>query len=407
MRAVNTNKKAVGELLEAFSRTTEEIFSLEEFKKLLLSGKQLNMKFGIDVTAPDLHIGHAVNLWMYRKLQELGHKLIFIIGDFTTRIGDPTGRSKTRPVVSLKTIKKNAKAFIKQAMMILHNKPGLIEIRKNSEWLGKMSAEQLLSLMSLVTHERLVARDMFRERVKEGKPIYEHELVYPILQGYDSVASKSDLTIIGSDQLYNEMMGRFFQEKFGQAPQVIITTKITPGIDGKKKQSKSLGNYIGLAHSPREKFGRIMSIPDSLIFDYFKVYTEVPMPKIARMKKKISLDPMKYKLLLAKEIVKRYHGESVAEKELEWFKKTFSERQLPEDAPRVFIGKDKAAIFEILRQCFSPKEKSNSQLRRLIRDGAVKVNGRTVKEVDRKILLSPGIQVKVGKRRWFNVFYRL
>jgi tyrosyl-tRNA synthetase len=404
MRKVISEAKVIQEVIDSFSRTTEEIFSLEELKKLLSAGRQLRMKFGVDVTAPDLHIGHAVNLWMYRKLQELGHKIIFLIGDFTTQIGDPTGKSKTRPIISPEEIRKNAEAFIKQAEMVLHDDPDLVEVRRNSEWYDKLSAKELLSLMSMITHDRLMAREMFRKRIQEGKEIYEHELVYPILQGYDSVMLQADLTIIGSDQLYNEMMGRFFQEKFRQAPQVIITTKITPGIDGTEKQSKSLGNYIGLAHSPREKFGRIMSMPDNLIIEYFKVYTEVPLEEITQMERDLPSDPMKFKLLLAKEIVKRYHGEKVAEEELQWFKKTFSEQQIPEDAPMISLGSDSASAFEILRKCFVPGEKSNSEIKQLIRQGAVKVEGRTVKSHEEMILLpTGGIKLKVGKRNWFKI----
>ena len=404
MKKVISDPKVIEEVIDSFSRTTEEIFSLEELKERLSAGRQLRMKFGVDVTAPDLHIGHAVNLWMYRKLQELGHKVIFLVGDFTTQIGDPTGKSRTRPIIPLEEIKKNAEAFIKQAKMILIDDPNLLEVRRNSEWYDKLSAKELLSLMSMVTHERLIAREMFRKRMQEGKEIYEHELVYPILQGYDSVVLQADLTIIGSDQLYNEMMGRFFQEKFGQPPQVIITTKITPGIDGKEKQSKSLGNYIGLAHSPREKFGRVMSIPDNLIIDYFKVYTEVPLEEIAQIEKDLPSDPMKFKLLLAKEIVKRYHGEKVAQEELEWFKRTFSERQFPEDAPVISLGSNSATVFEILRKCFSLKEKSNSEIRRLIIQGAVKIDNRTAESPEEKVLLpNGGIKLKVGKRHWFKI----
>ena len=404
MRKVISEPQVVQEVIGSFSRTTEEIFSLEELKKLLSAGRQLKMKFGVDVTAPDLHIGHAVNLWMYRKLQELGHKIIFLIGDFTTQIGDPTGKSRTRPIIPPEEIKKNAEAFIKQVKMVLHDDPNLVEVVRNSEWYDKLSAKDLLSLMSMVTHERLMTREMFRKRAQEGKEIYEHELVYPILQGYDSVMLQADLTIIGSDQLYNEMMGRFFQEKFGQTPQVIITTKITPGIEGKQKQSKSLGNYIGLAHSPKEKFGRIMSMPDNLIIKYFKVYTEIPLEEIARMERDLPSDPMRFKLVLAKEIVHRYHGKKVAEEELRWFKKTFSEQQIPEEAPVISLGRQSANAFEILRGCFTPKEKSNSEIRRLIKQGAVRVDSRTVESQEEVILLPiGGIKLKVGKRDWFKI----
>lgn len=401
---INTDPKKIKEVIDSFARTTEEIFSLKELKKILLSGKQLRMKYGVDVTAPDLHIGHAVNLWMYRALQELGHKIVFLIGDFTTQIGDPTGKNKTRPIIPLEEIKKNAEAFIDQAKMVLHTDPELMEIRRNAEWFDKTSAKELLSLMSMVTHDRLTARDMFRKRLVEGKEIYEHELIYPILQGYDSKMLEADLTIIGSDQLYNEMMGRFYQEKFGQNPQVIITTKITPGIDGKEKQSKSLGNFIGLSHTPREKFGRLMSMPDSLIITYFKVYTEVSLEEIADMEKEVEKDPMKFKLALAKEIVKRYHGEEAAEAEVQWFRQTFSEREMPAETPTVSLKTNTADLFQILRHCFTEAEKSNSEIMRLIKQKAVKVNGETIDDSKKTLSISDKyLEVKVGKRNWFRV----
>ncbi len=396
--------EVIDEVIDSFSRTTDEIFSLEELKKLLLSGKQLVMKYGVDVTAPDIHIGHAVNLWMYRRLQELGHKAVFLIGDFTTQIGDPTGRNKTRPIISEREIERNSQMFIKQAMMVLRKEKNLFEVKRNSEWYNRMQAKELLSLMSMVTNERLLSREMFRKRIKEKAEIYEHELIYPILQGYDSVMLKADLTIIGTDQLYNEMMGRFFQEKFSQPSQVIITTKITPGIDGREKQSKSWGNYIGLNHSPREKFGRIMSIADNLIIEYLKVYTEIPLKDITQIEKDLDLNPMKYKFLLAKEIVRRYHGEKTAKQEEEWFKKTFSRGEIPKDSPKMRMGIDTATILQILRKCFSVKEMSNSDLRRLIKQGGVKVNGNKVQKPEENIRLEKEeIEIKAGKRNWFKV----
>ncbi len=401
---IKSDKKSVEELLKYFSRTIDEVFSLEELKKMLLSGRQLRMKFGMDVTAANLHIGHAVNFWMYRKLQDMGHKMVFLVGDFTTKIGDPTGKDETRPIIPEKEIKKNSEEFIKQAMIVLRGDPKLVEIRRNSEWYDKMSAEQLLSLMSLITHNKLLTRDMFQKRVREQRQIYEHELIYPILQGYDSVMLKSDLTIVGSDQLYNEMMGRFFQEKFGQQPQVVITTKITPGIDGKEKQSKSLGNYIGLRHSPREKFGRIMSIPDGLIIDYFKVYTELPLEEIEKIKKNMAAHPMEAKLTLAEAIVVRYHGEKIAAEERKWFQSTFSEGRTPKNIPQIKLGSKKASAFDMARKCFSRKEKSNSQIIRLFKQGAIKISDKTVKDpVGKMELTKEGMVLKVGKRRWFRV----
>ncbi len=404
-KKIISDPASVHALLDEFSRTTEDIISMEEFKKLLLYGKQLRFKYGVDVTAPDLHMGHAVNLWMYRRLQELGHKVVFLIGDFTTQIGDPSGRNKLRPIIPLEEIKKNTKEFMRQALLVLHKEPALLEIRKNSEWYDKMPAKKLLSLMSLVTHDRLMSRDMFRARVQEGKEIYEHELIYPILQGYDSVILKADATIIGTDQLYNEMMGRFFQEKFDQPAQVVVTTKITHGLDGKEKQSKSLGNYIGLTFSPREKFGKVMTLLDSLIVEYFKVYTDVPLSAIALIEKNLMpSDPMKAKLQLAWEITKRYHGEKSANQEREWFTNTFSKKEVPADIPFVALPSSTATVFDIVRACFSVKEKSNSDIRRLIQQRGVTIGDTTPSDPTLKISpLKEGTIIKIGKRHWFRI----
>ena len=232
-------------LLSDIARTTEEIFSLDQLRERLNSKKKLTIKFGADVTASFLHLGHAVNLWMMRRFQEDGHKVIFLIGDFTTRIGDPTGKADTRPQIQRENIERDGQAFIEQIKNILiTDDPEVFEVRKNSEWFDKMSVDKFLSLISLTTHSRLISRDMFQKRIQENKEIYTHELIYPILQGYDSFELDSDLTIVGSDQLFNEMMGKFYQEKFGQRPQTIITSKITPGLSGGPKQSKSLNNYV-------------------------------------------------------------------------------------------------------------------------------------------------------------------
>ena len=398
--AIVTAPHIIDAVISDFARTTDEIFTLEELRRQLSSGKQLRMKYGVDVTAPYLHIGHAVNLWMYRRLQELGHKIIFLIGDFTTQIGDPTGKNKTRPVLPEEEIQTNADAFIEQAFMVLHRDDEVVEVRRNSEWLANMNANQLLSLLSMITHSRLISRDMFQRRINDNEDIYMHELVYPILQGYDSVALNSDLTIIGSDQLFNEMVGRTYQEKFSQAAQTIITTRITPGTDGKHKQSKSLNNYIGLGHSPREKFGRIMSIPDELIIQYFEVYTDVPLKEVARLRNLMAEDPFGCKLLLAERIVARYHGDDTASEEREWFIKTFSQRQAPADAPVVKVTSANLTAFSLLRQCLD-ESISNRELRRLFHQGGIRVDEQVIKDVDQVLTLPAA--VKVGKRKWFRV----
>ena len=398
-KPLNSNKK----LLESFARTSEEIFSLNEFEELLKSGKQIRIKYGVDVTSPFLHIGHAVNLWMMRELQELGHKVIFLIGDFTTQIGDPTGRSDTRPIIPREEIEKNAEEFIRQAKMVLRfDDPNLLEIRKNSEWFSEYSLADFLKLLAMVTHARLISRDMFQRRIEKQEDIYMHEMIYPILQGYDSYVLESDLTIIGSDQLFNEMLGRFYQQKLGQKSQVIITTKITPGIDGKAKQSKSLDNYIGLGHSSRDKFGRSMKIPDELIVDYLKIYTNVPMDEISRVEKEILSDPMKWKKFLAREILKRYHNEADVQNEQEWFENTFSKKITPDDIPVLEVDESQWVAIDLVKKHFD-KSKSNSELRRLFKQGAVSLNDRKISAFDEKVDVASEDVVKVGKRTWFKV----
>jgi tyrosyl-tRNA synthetase len=390
-------------ILHDFARTTASIFTADELRALLDSGRRLRIKYGVDVTAPYLHIGHAVNLWMIRRLQDLGHTVLFLIGDFTTRIGDPTGRAKGRPVISREQIEANAERFIAQARMVLRfDDPALLEIRRNSEWYERMSTGELLELLAMVTHARLFGRDMFQERMRQGVDIHMHELIYPLLQGYDSVMLRSDLTIIGSDQLFNEMLGRFYQARFGHPPQVVLTTKITPGIDGKAKQSKSLGNYIGLAHSPRDKFGRTMRLPDALIGEYLRVYTDLPLDEVAAIETRAAEDPMQAKLGLAREIVRRYHGPETADAERDWFIATYSARRAPEDAPELTLDTASMSVLELLRHHFGPR-KSNGELRRLCAQGGVTRNGESLRDPDVCLELHDGDLFRTGRRVWFRV----
>ena len=351
-----------------------------------------------------MHIGHAVNLWMYRAMQDLGHKVILLLGDFTTQIGDPTGRNRTRPTLSPEEIERNAHAIRSQALKILRTEPEVLEVRRNTEWLNAMTPADLLRLMSNVTVDKLLSRDMFRKRTADGAPIAAHELIYPLLQGWDSVRLESDLTIIGSDQLYNEMMGRLLQERQGKPAQVIITTKITPGIDGGEKQSKSIGNYIGIDHSPREKFGRLMRVPDALVEQYLVIYTELPESGVAEIAAKQKIHPVEAKYDMAGAIVARYHGAGTAQAERDWFRRTFSERLAPEDAVSVEIDQHNPTAYELVRAITGPEE-SNAAVRRLIVQGGVSFDGRQVLDTDERIDLTSetGIPVKIGKRRWFKV----
>lgn len=400
---INKNDK-IEKLLTLFGRTTDQYFTLEDFKKKIASGRNLRIKYGVDVTAPFLHIGHAVNLWMMRELQELRHKVVFLIGDFTTKIGDPTGRLETRPVVPQEEIEKNAKEFIKQASSILKTNPDVFEVRRNSEWFDAMPTAKFVNLLSMVTHSRLISRDMFQERIKNNREIYMNEIIYPILQGYDSAMVESDLTIIGTDQLFNEMMGRFFQEKFNQEPQVIITSKITPGIRGKEKQSKSLGNYIALEDDASDKFWKVMSIPDNLIIQYLEVYTTVNLDKVRDYEKALKskkINPRDVKLFLAESIVERYHGYETASKERTAFLKAFSEHKIPFDAPEVKISSKKISALNLLKILLP--DISNSERRRLITQSGVRINDNEVKSAVELLGVKDGDIVQVGKTRWWRL----
>ena len=394
--------KKIDSVLAHFDRTADQYFSREELRKKLAAGKPLRIKYGVDVRTPLLHIGHAVNLWLMRYLQDLGHKVVFVIGDFTTRIGDPDGRLETRPLMSQEELGDNIQSFLDQAKMVLRfDNPNLIEIRRNSEWYDKLSMSAFIDLASLVTQARLLSRDTFRARIAHNREIYVHETLYPILQGYDSLIVESDLTIIGSDQLFNESMGRFLQEKHGKEPQSIITTQITPGVDGRGKQSKSQGNYIGLLHSPRDKFGRTMSIPDQLIEMYFKMYTDVEMNEIARISDALESDPRAAKLKLAHAIVARYHGKGIADAEEEYFEHTISRGMAPEVIPTLAVMGPRIETLDLV--ALARYGKSRSDTRRLIRQGGVEINGEKIKDPEALLTVKTNDILKVGKRNWFRI----
>lgn len=387
--------------LDLLSRTTDQLFSFGELQKKIDSGKQLRIKYGVDVTAPFLHLGHAVNLWMMRHLQEKGHKVVFLIGDFTTRIGDPTGKSETRPLINRETIDKNAEDFIRQVSTILLTDENVFEVRRNSEWFDKMGTSDFMGLLSMVTHSRMISRDMFQKRIKENKEIYLHEMLYPVLQGYDSFMLNSDITIVGSDQLFNEMMGRFYQEKLGQEQQIIITTRITAGIDGKAKQSKSLNNYIAISDTAREMFGKVMSLPDHLIIDFFEVYTERKSTEIDNYKKEINSgkNPMTFKKELGKAIIERYFDKETAFKEQEWFEEVFSKKSIPDDIKEHSVTAD-MNMLEVISS--TENSLSRSEIKRLITQGAISVNDVKI-ALEESTLPEDGSILRIGKRGLYKI----
>lgn len=391
-------------IAQFFERNIDECVTRPELEAKLKSGRQLIIKIGIDPTSPLLHLGHAVNLWKMRELQELGHKVVFLIGDFTCLIGDPTGRTKARPVLSREEIEKNAKDYQKQAEMILLKDPKVFEVRRNSEWYRKMPLEFFLSLLAMITHQKLIQREMFQKRIKAGEEIYMHEILYPILQSYDSVMLKSDVTVIGSDQLFNEMIGRFYQERFSQTPQSIVTTVITPGIDGIEKMSKSLGNYIALLDSAEDKFGKIMSIPDNLIPMYMKVYTKIPLKEVDEFGNKLErslINPRDAKLRLAFEVVKLYHGEKAAGKAQEEFTKVFAEKQKPSEVGTKKLEIRNWKLVDLLVE--TGLAKSKGEARRLIIQGGVKVDDVKKTDPNEIIEIKKETIVQVGPRHFLKV----
>lgn len=391
-------------VLERLRRTTDTIIGEADLIERLASGRPLRIKYGVDCTAPDLHLGHAVNLWIMRYLQDLGHRVVFLLGDLTTRIGDPTGRSETRPVLTPAEIDANAASFLDQISLVLRTDPAVFEVRRNSEWYDAMDVATLLGLFSQVTQAQLMARDMFRERVAAGREIALHELTYPVLQGYDSFALDSDLTIVGSDQLFNEQLGRHFQQRLGAEPQVVITTTITPGIDGGAKQSKSLKNYIALTDTPKDKFGKLMSLPDSLIAEYARVYTELPLDQVAVLGEAAEHGgpPARdAKLRLASAVVTRYHGANSAKAERAAFIDLFTHRGEPTDIPEVLVDSANPTVLRLLRAA-RPQD-SNSELRRLIKQGAVSIDNRKALSPDQTVSFTAPITLRSGPHTFHRI----
>lgn len=378
----------------------EEIIGQKELEQKMLTGKKLTVKFGADPTRPDLHLGHAVPLRKMREFQDLGHKVVFLIGDATTKIGDPTGKDKTRPVMTDQEIKKNAETYIKQASKILKTDKKLLEIRYNSEWFSKMKFYDFLKLMTMTTTARVLERDMFQKRMKNGHDVGLHELVYPIMQGYDSVELKADVVLLGNDQKFNELFGRHYQEKFGQEPQAMMITRLLVGTDGTEKMSKSLDNYIGLTESADQMYGKVMSIPDEAMKEYFDLATDLDWEKEKKD------NPRDTKMLLAFEIAKIYHGEKEAKKSQENFVNVFQKKEAPNKIKSVNIKVNKIKLIEFL--IHSGTAMSMSDARRKIEQGGVSIDGE--KFLDFKAELNKKDHnkkiIKVGKLHFCKIVFK-
>ncbi|TFE66549.1 tyrosine--tRNA ligase [Methylacidiphilum caldifontis] len=372
--------------LALLTKGTEQVVSVEELEKLLSLGKKLRVKFGVDPTSPHLHLGHALSLLKLRQFQDLGHQVLLVIGDFTASIGDPSGRNTTRPVISREEILTNAKTYTDQAFKILNKES--IEIFFNGNWFNEMSAEKLLSLGRRVTVNHLLHRQDFHDRISKDQSIFLHEFFYPILQAWDSVKVCADIEIGGRDQLFNMLLGRDFQKDEGMTPQVVITLPILEGLDGVKKMSKSLGNDIGITESPKEMFGKTMSISDELMKRWFLVLFGEELGNCS--------NPMEEKKRLAEKIVTLFHGREEALKAREEFERIFSRREIPQQMPVFSFPQKSMAIVDLLLAVGAVKSKSEG--RRLISQGGVDFQGKKLTDIHSVVELKDGSILRCGKR---------
>ena len=385
------------------NRGTDEILTETDLTKKLKSGKQLVIKAGFDPTAPDLHLGHTVLLNKLRHFQDLGHKVIFLIGDFTGRIGDPSGKNKTRPTLNSKDLIENAKTYEKQVFKIL--KKDLTEIKFNSEWCDQLGADGLIKLASKYNVARMLERDDFNKRFTSNKSIAIHEFLYPLVQGYDSVALKADVECGGTDQKFNLLVGRELQRDYDQDPQVVITVPILEGLDGEKKMSKSLDNYIAIDEDPDEMFGKIMSISDDLMWRWFELLSFMPEEEISKLKDEMDAgkNPRDIKFVLAEELVDRFHEDGDGEKSKEAFLNRFQKGNMPDEIEltEVKIEKDTILLVNLLKD--TNMITSISEGNRLIKQGGIKINSKKVE--DPKLEIPKGTEdiYQVGKRKFLKI----
>ena len=394
--------------LELIRRGSVEIISEEELKrkleKAIKEKRPLRVKAGFDPTAPDLHLGHTVLIQKMRHFQELGHQVIFLIGDFTGLIGDPTGKSETRPPLTPEQVQENAATYKEQIFKILDEDK--TEIAFNSKWMNKMASIDMIRLCAKYTVARMLEREDFKQRFQQQRPIAIHEFIYPLIQGYDSVALEADVELGGTDQTFNLLVGRHIQKEYGQEPQVVITMPLLEGLDGINKMSKSLGNYVGITEEPDSMFGKLMSISDELMFRYYELLSSRSLDEIEQLKRGVekgTVHPKDAKTQLAYELVARYHGEEAAKKARERFEAQFSKGQVPEDVPEHPLPTDsdqKIFLPRLLKE--AGLVKSTSEARRLIKQGAVSLNGTKLRqeEIDRP---GSGAILKVGKRRYLRL----
>ncbi len=390
------------EIIQKMISRTAEVISVEALEDKLKRKKSLRIKFGADPSAPDLHLGHFVVMKKLRELQDMGHTVVLIIGDFTAMIGDPSGRSKTRKMLSKEEIEKNVKTYEEQCFKVLRK--DRTEIRYNSEWLGKMRFDDVVKLSSYYTVARMLERDDFEKRYKFNIPISVSEFLYPLAQAYDSVAIKADIEVGGTDQTFNLLVGRDIMREYGLEPQVIMTFPILEGTDGVNKMSKSLGNYIGFMDSPNDMFGKVMSISDDLMFKYYQLLTDFTLQEIEQMKSDIDngiLHPKEAKIRLAKIIVEYFYDEKTAIRAHEEFENVFKNKNLPTDLKTFKVKETSINVVDLIM--LAKLAPSRSEAKRLIKSNAVRINDTTISDFKTDITMDREIILRVGKRRFARI----
>ena len=394
---------SLSEQLDLIARGADELLREEELVKKLSSGRSLRIKAGFDPTAPDLHLGHTVLLNKLRQFQSLGHEAMFLIGDFTGMIGDPTGKNVTRKPLTRDEVIENARTYEQQIFKILDPEKTLVMF--NSSWMGQMGADELIQLAAKHTVARMLERDDFQKRYSGGQPIAIHEFLYPLIQGYDSVAMKADVELGGTDQKFNLLVGRQLQEAHGQTPQVVLTMPILEGLDGVQKMSKSLGNYIGVSEAPDEMFGKIMSISDGLMWRYFELLSFRPSSQIEAMKAQVveGANPRDIKFELAEELVARFHNQVLASGAKERFIARFRKGEVPDDVPEVRLEARGGglSITAVLKE--AGLTASTSEARRVIKQGGVRLDGVRIEDETLQLGQGDSVLVQVGKRRFARV----
>jgi tyrosyl-tRNA synthetase len=397
---------SLNEQLDHIRRGASEIVPEEELaqkiEKSIKSNVPLNVKLGCDPSRPDLHLGHSVVLRKLRQFQDLGHTAILIVGDFTGMIGDPSGRNKARPSMTLEETRRNGESYFMQALKILSTRN--VKIVYNSEWLGKMKFEEVIKLASKYTVARMLERDDFEKRYHSEEPISVHEFLYPLAQAMDSVAVKADIELGGTDQKFNLLVGRDIQREYGLEPQVILTMPLLVGTDGIEKMSKSIGNYIAISDTPDEMYGKTLSIPDKLIYDYFILTTDVAEAELQTIKSQIeskSINPRDLKRRLAREIVSLYHNAEAAAQAEENFDRVFVRKENPEEIEEVTLTQSDLPVFQLLVNIGAAK--SNGEARRLVVQGGVTIDGAKVADPNTKINSAAPFILKVGKRKFYRI----